>query len=349
MPQLIDLMKTSSLNSFYGETKRTTFAETVMPAIYLNSFDLKVIRGAKNQEVQIIQASTYDVDPMARDFQTTVTLHEDKPFFREKMSLDEKKRKDLLEVLQRNDAGEIEAYTLQIYDQFAGRNGFLASVSGMNTYTLGQLLATGVVNINDNGVKYFLDYKVENDQRETLALTTRWDQLTTAKPLDDLIRWKEMIDGVEVALMAKNTYNMMKNSDQVKELMKEQKIFPTPNNVRAFIEEYTELTIKVWDEKVKINVAGVITTVKAYPDGKVTLTPKGSYGNTEYGPTPTKTEVIMGLGAGRDITEVRGTYATLEVTPVVKGSAIVNADIVISAVVALNPTILDSMFIATVY
>ncbi len=57
----------------------------------------------------------------------------------------------------------------------------------------------------------------------------------------------------------------------------------------------------------------------------------------------------MGLAKDRDIADVPGTYATLEVTPVVKGSAVVNMDIVISAVVALNPTILDETFIATVY
>ena len=58
---------------------------------------------------------------------------------------------------------------------------------------------------------------------------------------------------------------MMKNTDQVKELMKEQKIFPTPSNVKAFIEEYTELTIKVWDEKVKFNSGRTIISQLAYP------------------------------------------------------------------------------------
>ena len=349
MPQLIDLLKTSSLNTFYNESKETTFAESVMPAQYLNSFDLKVIRGSKEQAPQIIQASRYDVDPMARDFETAVTLKEDKPFFRERMSLDEQKRKDLLEVLQRNDANEIEAYTIQIFKQFAGKGGFLASVSGLVTYMLGQLLSTGTVSINDNGVRHLIDYKIPSDQRETLALGARWNQPTTATPLVDLIRWKEGLNGTEVAVMSKNTYNMMKNTDQVKELMKEQKIFPTPSNVRAFIEEYTELTIKVWDEKVKFNSGRTIISQLAYPDGKVTLTPKAQYGNPEYGPDPTNTDQIMGLAKDRDIADVPGTYATLEVTPVVKGSAVVNMDIVISAVVALNPTILDETFIATVY
>ena len=349
MPQLIDLLKTSSLNTFYSETKEKTFAEVVMPAQYLNSFDLKVLRGSQEQEPQIIQASRYDVDPMARDFETAVTLNEDKPFFRERMSLDEQKRKDLLEVLQRNDPNEIQAYTIQIFKQFAGKSGFLASVSGLVTYMLGQLLSTGTVGVEDNGVKKILDYQIPNTQRETLTLANKWDQPTSSKPLDDLIRWKEGLDGTEVAVMSKNTYNMMKNTDQVKELIKEQKIFPTPSNVRAFIEEYTELTIKVWDEKVRFNSGGKIISQLAFPDGKVTLTPKGQYGNTEYGPDPTKTDQIMGLAKDRDIADVPGTYATLEVTPVVKGSAVVNMDIVISAVVALNPTILDETFIATVY
>ena len=349
MPQLIDLLKTSSLNTFYRETKGSTFAEAVMPAQYLNSFDLKVTRNGQTQVPQIIQASAYDVDPKARDFETAVTLKEDKPFFRERMSLDEQKRKDLLEVLQRNDSNEIKAYTMQIFKQFAGKGGFLDSVSGLVTYMLGQLLSTGTVSIDKKKKKKVIDYEIPLVQRETLVLLNKWDQPTTAKPLDDLIRWKEGLIGTEVAVMSKNTYNMLKNSDQVKELIQGQKIFPTPNNVRAFIEEYTELTIKVWDEKVRFNSGGNIISALAYPDGKVTLTPKGQYGNTEYGPDPTKTDQIMGLAGDRDIADIPGTYATLEVIPVVKGSAVVNMDIVISTVVGLNPTILDETFIATVY
>lgn len=349
MPNLTDILKRTKLTAYFAKTKEQTFAEAVMPAKYLNSFDLNVVRGAKDGTVQIIQASAYDVDPTARDYKTSVSMKENKPFFREKISLDEGKRKEFLEVLQRNSADEIEAYSIQVYNEFAGKTGFLASVSGLVTYMLGQLLATGTVSIDDNGVEKYLNYQVPTTQRESLVLTSKWDQPTTAKPLDDLIRWKEMVDGTEVAIMSKNTYNAMKNTDQVKELMKEQKIFPAPNNVRAFIEEYTELTIKIWDEKVMVNSGGTKTTQKAYPDGKVTLTPKGQYGNAEYGPTPAKTDQIMGLADGRDIGDIPGTYATIEATEVVTGSSVVNIDIVIAAVVALNPIILDQMFIADVY
>ena len=59
-------------------------------------------------------------------------------------------------------------------------------------------------------------------------------------------------------------------------------------------------------------------------------------------------ERMPGTADGRTIVDLNGTYATLEVTNVVKGSSVTNIDIVIEALVAINPIIVDSMYILKV-
>ena len=106
----------------------------------------------------------------------------------------------------------------------------------------------------------------------------------------------------------------------------------------------TELKVLIWDEKISVNK----TERNVFPDNVVTLIPNGVLGKMEYGPTPTKVDKLSGVASGRDIVDIKGTYAPLEVAAIGKHSTVTNVEIVIEAMVAPNPTIMDSMFIGTV-
>ena len=345
---LQELMKANSLNKFYAKVKGTTLVEAMFPMEYNNDFDLNIISGVGNQSVRIIQHSNFDADILARDWGFKVHAKEGKEFFRERMSLDEKTRMTLLQFISSGDKELIENYSLQIYEQFAGKNGFLASVRALATYTVSQLLSTGkVLYINENGGGREADYRLDNSLKETLTLTNVWTN-PASSPIADLNRWKDTVEEkgktVEVALMNKKTFNLLKNHAKVVKLIEDQKLLPTKENFITVIEKMTDLKIVIWDEK--INVGGVERT--AFPDNVVTLIPNGRLGKMEYGPTPTKTDKIYGLAGGRDIVDITGTYAPLEVAAIQKHSTVTNVDVVIEAMLAPNPTIMDSMFIGTV-
>ena len=183
--------------------------------------------------------------------------------------------------------------------------------------------------------------------KETLAGTAVWSA-ATSNPLEDLNRWRETLESkgkkVEIALMNKNTFNKLKKHDTILKIISDVKLKPTKANILETIEEMTELKVLIWDEKISVNKV----ERNVFPDNVVTLIPNGTLGKAEYGPTPTKVDKLSGIASGRDIVDINGTYASLEVAPIQKHSTVTNVDIVIEAMVAPNPTIMDSMFIGTV-
>lgn len=348
MKGLTEIFKASALNKYYAGVKEGTLAETMFPMAYNNDFDLNVINGIGNGAVEVIQFSNFDADILARDWGYRTHTKEGKEFFRERMIIPEKERMTLFQFLNSKDETLIQSYVAQLYEQFAGKTGFLASVRALATYTVSQLLSTGKVNyIAENGGGRTADYKLSTDLKETLAGTAVWSA-ATSDPLEDLNRWREKLESkgkkVEIALMNKNTFNKLKKHVGILKIITDAKLKPTKANILETIEEMTELKVLIWDEKISVNK----TERSVFPDNVVTLIPNGVLGKMEYGPTPTKVDKLSGLANGRDIVDIKGTYAPLEVAEIGKHSTVTNVEIVIEAMVAPNPTIMDSMFIGTV-
>ena len=341
------IINANALNQYYAGVKGTSFVESAMPSTYNQNFDLKVLKGAKGSYARVLQASNYDVEPMARDYATSTTFIDNKPLYRERMSINEQARADFLTVLATGDAETINAYASDLFEQFAGKTGFLSSVRALNTIQLGQFLCSGTIKVEENGVNKYLDYGLDSDLNVSLLGATTWSK-PTATPIKDLQDGLDLLlskgKTVDVAIMNRYTYQLLANHQTVKTLITDQKLLPSMDNVRTTIEQLTGLKIVIWDDVATVNG----TTEKAMKDGFVTLVPNGSLGSCEYGPTPARTDKIHGVADGRTIVDLNGTYATLEVVNVVKGSSVTNIDIVIEALVAINPTIIDSMYVLKV-
>ena len=346
---LTDLLNAKSLNKYYAGVKGTTLVEAMFPAVFSNTFDINTFGSLDGGAVEVLQSSQLDADVMFRDWDLKTTTKGDKQFFREGMKLDEKRRKELLEILNTNNQSIIDNYSIQIFEKFAGAKGFLGSARAIAAYTVSQFLTTAKVTfVNENGGGQTINYKLADKYKETLAGTNIWSA-ATAKPLEDLERWKEIVEegggNVEIALMSKVTYNTLKKHDTVKALFKNTIVTVTPALIKSTIEDVIGMTILIWDEKIKVGK----TTKNVFPDNIVTLIPNGQLGVMEYGPTPTKTDELLGLLGDREVVDISGTFATVEVVPESKSAGVVNnVNVVIEDLVAPNPSIMNSMFIATV-
>lgn len=346
---LTDLLNAKSLNKYYAGVKGTTLVEAMFPAVFSNTFDINTFGSLDGGAVEILQSSQLDADVMFRDWDLKTTTKGDKQFFREGMKLDEKRRKELLEILNTNNQSIIDNYSMQIFEKFAGAKGFLGSARAIAAYTVSQFLTTAKVTfVNENGGGQTINYKLADKYKETLAGTNIWSA-ATAKPLEDLERWKETVEeggrNVEIALMSKATYNTLKKHDAVKALFKNTIVTVTPALIKSTIEDVIGMTILIWDEKIKVGK----TTKNVFPDNIVTLIPNGQLGVMEYGPTPTKTDELLGILGDREVVDIAGTFATVEVVPESKSAGVVNnVNVVIEDLVAPNPSIMNSMFIATV-
>lgn len=346
---LTDLLNAKSLNKYYAGVKGTTLVEAMFPAVFSNTFDINTFGSLDGGAVEILQSSQLDADVMFRDWDLKTTTKGDKQFFREGMKLDEKRRKELLEILNTNNQSIIDNYSIQIFEKFAGAKGFLGSARAIAAYTVSQFLSTARVTfVDENGGGQTINYRLADKYKETLAGTNIWSA-ATAKPLEDLERWKETVEegggNVEIALMSKATYNALKKHDTVKALFKNTIVTVTPALIKSTIEDVIGMTILIWDEKIKVGK----TTKNVFPDNIVTLIPNGQLGVMEYGPTPTKTDELLGLLGDREVVDIAGTFATVEVVPESKSAGVVNnVNVVIEDLVAPNPSIINSMFIATV-
>ena len=346
---LTDLLNAKSLNKYYAGVKGTTLVEAMFPAVFSNTFDINTFGSLDGGAVEILQSSQLDADVMFRDWDLKTTTKGDKQFFREGMKLDEKRRKELLEILNTNNQSIIASYSENIFNKFAGKNGFLGSARAIAAYTASQFLSTAKVTfVDENGGGQTINYRLADKYKETLAGTNIWSA-ATAKPLEDLERWKETVEegggNVEIALMSKATYNTLKKHDTVKALFKNVIVTVTPALIKSTIEDVIGMTILIWDEKIKVGK----TTKNVFPDNIVTLIPNGQLGVMEYGPTPTKTDELLGLLGDREVVDIAGTFATVEVVPESKSAGVVNnVNVVIEDLVAPNPSIINSMFIATV-
>ena len=346
---LTDLLNAKSLNKYYAGVKGTTLVEAMFPAVFSNTFDINTFGSLDGGAVEVLQSSQLDADVMFRDWDLKTTTKGDKQFFREGMKLDEKRRKELLEILNTNNQSIIDNYSIQIFEKFAGAKGFLGSARAIAAYTVSQFLSTAKVTfVDENGGGQTINYRLADKYKETLAGTNIWNT-TTAKPLEDLERWKEIVEegggNVEIALMSKATYNALKKHDAVKALFKNTIVTVTPALIKSTIEDVIGMTILIWDEKIKVGK----TTKNVFPDNIVTLIPNGQLGVMEYGPTPAKTDELLGLLGDREVMDIAGTFATVEVVPESKSAGVVNnVNVVIEDLVAPNPSIMNSMFIATV-
>lgn len=346
---LTDLLNAKSLNKYYAGVKGTTLVEAMFPAVFSNTFDINTFGSLDGGAVEVLQSSQLDADVMFRDWDLKTTTKGDKQFFREGMKLDEKRRKELLEILNTNNQSIIDNYSIQIFEKFAGAKGFLGSARAIAAYTVSQFLSTAKVTfVDENGGGQTINYRLADKYKETLAGTNIWGT-ATAKPLEDLERWKEIVEegggNVEIALMSKATYNALKKHDTVKALFKNTIVTVTPALIKSTIEDVIGMTILIWDEKIKVGK----TTRNVFPDNIVTLIPNGQLGVMEYGPTPTKTDELLGLLGDREVVDIAGTFATVEVVPESKSAGVVNnVNVVIEDLVAPNPSIMNSMFIATV-
>ena len=346
---LTDLLNAKSLNKYYAGVKGTTLVEAMFPAVFSNTFDINTFGSLDGGAVEILQSSQLDADVMFRDWDLKTTTKGDKQFFREGMKLDEKRRKELLEILNTNNQSIIDNYSIQIFEKFAGAKGFLGSARAIAAYIVSQFLSTAKVTfVDENGGGQTINYRLADKYKETLAGTNIWSA-ATAKPLEDLERWKETVEegggNVEIALMSKATYNALKKHDTVKALFKNTIVTVTPALIKSTIEDVIGMTILIWDEKIKVGK----TTKNVFPDNIVTLIPNGQLGVMEYGPTPTKTDELLGILGDREVVDIAGTFATVEVVPESKSAGVVNnVNVVIEDLVAPNPSIINSMFIATV-
>ncbi len=277
------------------------------PAQKKAGLDLKWIKGHNGIAVSLMP-STFDSKSTFRD-RVGISMNEtEMPFFRESMLV---KEADEQEIMRVQDSGD--PYAVQVLDNIF--NDTKTLVDGANVVPermIMQLLAplngTVGIQIKANGVDYTYNYDPDESwKKEHYAKITteadKWSSSETCNPLQDIENALDAQEAAcgnrpEILLMSKATFNMIKNSKEVRSGVLAQNVTANVNYTSARIKQYVEeelgVTIIIYNKQFK-DESG--TAKKFYPDNIVMMLPNGAIGTTWYGTTPEERTLTSKPGA----------------------------------------------------
>ena len=268
--------------------------EGLFPAAKKLGLDLSEIKGYKGLNVSLKPAN-FDAKAPLRGRLGFEKIDRQMAFFREAMLVSERNQQEIMRVQDMNDPYVMEVLR-KVFDDV---NTLVDAANIVPERMRMQLLfpandgyKPGIALAAD-GVSYSYDYDPNGEYAENnvMGASANWSD-PAATPLTDIAALQNHIEGNTgnrpvYALMNRATFNLMKETDQVKKAVLAQNatanIFMSEGVVREILKMSNGITPIVYD-KVYKDEDGVAQ--KFVPDGMVSLLPEGALGKTWYGTTP---------------------------------------------------------------
>ena len=296
---IFDYFSATTIAAYYNELLATRnlapfLGDELFPARKKIGINLSWIKGAKGLSASL-SLSKFDVKSTKKDRIGFDKLTTNMPFFKNDMLIDEELRQELLKAIEADNATWIDTILRQIFDDVTT---LVDAASVTRERMRMQLISTGTIVMAENGVEYSYDYGLASDQKYTP--TTKWDQ-TNSTPADDIIAMQDVIEqkGYERPRRAVTSRKIMRNlmkNEGIKNaiyVMSNGKVTLTEDNVRAYLQEQTGVTIAVYEKSYLDN-----GKVKRYlPEDLFILLPEGELGNTWFGTTPEEADLMSGATA----------------------------------------------------
>ncbi|MCT4660296.1 MAG: major capsid protein [Tissierellales bacterium] len=345
---IYEAVTAQELGVYYSEgisNKIPYLGQILFPRDKKLGLDLKWIKGSKGLPV-VLKASNFDTNATLRDRIGFSELSDEMPFFKESMLIKEHDRQELNKVIDSGRSAYIDVIVKNIFDdQLTLVTGAEATEERMRM----QLLSTGTINIESNGVKKHYDYKIKDSQKETITTDTlKWSDTEKSKPVQDIIRWMDTIEDETGsrptrAICTRKTMNYLVDNISIRNDMnvsKGDKIIMTDEMTRNYFKKKVNLEIAVYNKKFKDDDG---LTKNFFPDDVFTLIPDGSLGKTWFGTTPEESDLMSGTTDAKVSIVNKGVAITTskKVDPV-------NVETKVTAIMLPSFEKADEIFIATV-
>ena len=282
---LFELVNPSNVVAYWDDTNANQTAymgEMLFPATKIRGLELSKIGGRAGLPVQL-KASAFDTQATYRDRMSVEITKQKMPFFRERMKIDEETRQQILAIS--NDQ-ILRGYVSRIFDD---TNNLIRGARAARERMAMELISTGHVTINSNGVKMDYNYGLNNKQKVTP--TTVWTDTVNSKPLQDLSDWVDYARtkyhvNMGYAVMTTATFNLIKASESVIATFypmatNTNKQFVTSAQVKELVRNATGLQVLINDA--------------AYAD-----TVGGTVGNMVFGTTPEEVDLYTNVKTASD-------------------------------------------------
>lgn len=286
---LFEVVNPTNIVAWWDDTKANQSAymgEMLFPATKIQGLELSQIGGRAGLPVQL-KASAFDTQATYRDRMSIEVTKKKMPFFRERMKIDEETRQQILAISQDS---ILRGYVSRIFDD---ANNLLRGARASREKMAMDLISTGHVKINGNGVKLDYDYGIANKQK--VKPSVAWTDTANSKPLQDLSDWVDYARtqyhvSLGYAVMTTKTFNLIKASQSVIATLyplatSTANQFVTSNQVKELILSSVGVQVLINDNAYADEVGGAGKPF--FPDYVVSLLPVGGVvGNMVFGTTP---------------------------------------------------------------
>lgn len=346
IPTIYEAVTPKEIASYWNsfQEQRTPYlGEVLFPNVKQLGLDIKWVKGAGGLPVAL-KPSTFDVETPLRDRIGFEEIEQEMPYFKEGMLIKEKDRQELLKVQDGGNQAYIELILGHIFDDIAGLiNGGRVQAERMRM----QLLSTGKIAIQANGLNFEYDYHFNEDNKETLLADDKWSN-PEADIVGDIERWMDHLEETtgtrpDKAILTKKTFNYIKTNKAIIDELKAStgvSMIMTNNVIEEYMETKLGLRLVVYNKKFRTETGA---TEQFFPDDVFTLLPPGDLGKTRFGTTPEEADLMSGATAAEVEIVETGMAITTE-----KRTDPVNVFTKVSAIMLPSFENMDKIFIANV-
>lgn len=323
--KLSDLFHAQAIASNYTEAASNDIpylGAGLFPSKKKAGLDLSWIKGHKGLPV-MLAPSSFDTKATFRG-REGISINKTKmAFFKEGRFVTEEDYQEILRVQDSNDEYAQEVLD-RIFDDAANLiRGADVIPEIMRMSLLAPVGGNVGITIKSKGKNYTYNYDPNGEWKKDHYLkivteTDKWTAAATCNPIkniEDALDAQEKASGnrPEIALMSKDTFNYIKNSQAVKDGVLAQNLTPhvnyTSKKVKEYIEEELDITLVIYNKMYKDDKD---VAQKFYPNNIVMLLPKGAVGNTYYGTTPTEARAKLSEGEGDNNFAIVNTGVTVK-------------------------------------
>lgn len=212
-------------------------------------------------------------------------------YIKRKMQL---KEKDLVALRNPRDPQEEDYLKKRVYNDLDFLvNGVHSRIELMRM----QLLTTGVVTAEADGIDFKVDYHIPTEHKVTPTKT--WDD-AASDPIADMLAWVDLLDFTpSYVLTSSKVKTALLNNDSIQELFKRRGMIGSLGDLNSLLSAYGLPIIATYDAKYKKEdkKTGKKTSYRYFPEEAfVMFGEEGSgvpvIGETLYGPTPEESRLL---------------------------------------------------------
>ena len=323
---IFDIIQAPELAAYWTELTQDEapfLGEELFPNDKKRGLDIKWIKGSRGLPIAL-KASAFDAEAVPRPRIGFDRLSAQMPYFKESKYIDEELRQELNMVLETGNQAYIDSVTNRVFDD---ETALLRGASAIREAMRMQALTTGVVSLASNGQAYEFDYGIPSTHK--VNATTAWSNTSTADPIEDMIKGKELIldeTGVEVtrAVCDRETWRNLRNNDKIVKaiyVLSNGQATVSDTRLHQFILDETGLDVVV-NNKRYVDYAGA--TQKYIPANTFVMFPDGNLGRTWFGTTPAESDLMGGQVANVSIVDTGVAITTVQKADPVQVETIVS-------------------------